>query len=372
VEFKLHLEEKNSTKFYATNILAFQVNEAKKYISYHGKVSTNRVDLAHLSAKVDTSNILTSIFIKQITIGKNLKLYYHQDNLKTRYFVADLQDGLVELRYFRRMDENKEVITNNFFKGQLLLYANKYKPNNEEIVKKINNANYYQSDIEQIVDQLNDKSISIKGESDSTNSKSGLNINNENYRLFIGGGIDNTNTNFTVTNTSYNGFMPRINTGIDIYNNKRIQKFILRLELSFFYVTPKFDHFTFFGQILNGNPNSTFAFNQFNFSASSKFLYTFYQEVNRKIYIGAGLGFNYSIYSNSKLLYYDSSGIYRYSDNPLELENLYLSIPIEIGMVFNNKFELSFMYIPNANYSSYTSFKATNQVNSLCIKYFLN
>ena len=357
IDFKATLTDGKSIKYNPVSIKRFQVGNEEIFISYIGSISLNPVNLNELQEKADTSTKLDTTFIKQITGGNNISLFKQTDDIKTRFFIAGMNEQPVELRNFTRIDENHNVITNSIFKGELILLANKYKPGNEGIVNKINNASFNQSDLVEIVNRLNDVQFA--------NSKKAK------YRLYIGAGVDYTITDFTVTNTNYSGITPRLNIGIDLFDNPDIQKIIFRFDVSFFYVTPKFDHFTYFGEPLYSSPNATYSYNQLNMSIGAKILYNFYNKPNLKLFIGAGFGLIYANYSNNIETYNGLGGNLQTTKDPFTLEGIYSNFPIETGVVLNKKIELNFTYTPSANYSTYGNFKATNQVNSIGIKYFL-
>lgn len=94
---------------------------------------------------------------------------------------------------------------------------------------------------------------------------------------------------------------------------------------------------------------------------------------NLKVYIDGGLGINFSAYSNNKFTVPKfSAEVGAIEMPPYKLNPVWISFPIQAGMVLNRKVEFFFTYIPYAYYTSYSSFYAGNSSMNLGMKFLFN
>jgi hypothetical protein len=264
-------------------------------------------------------------------------LLSYTDLIKTRYYIQEKQGQPVELMYQQYYDDAKtSTLSSNEYLGQLNTLITKYSPGNEKLLTKTARTNYRESDITVIVDGINGKQV-VKSHDMATQKQGSI------VRYFVGAALNTTRTGFegevpfsqlgkTTTTT------PKINAGIDVFTNPNpnFQRFIFRVELSYSYINPNVT-----GPYTNGNSDVTsqhYAFNQYTGTITPQIIWNFYSTKAVKIYVGAGLAFNVSKFSNETFIAnekYQNPDVY-----VLDLGTTALTFPVQAGVVFNKHIEL--------------------------------
>ena len=131
IDFKTNKDDKQPIQFNPQTIKCFQVSGAETYVSYTGLVTMNRTEINEISNGLDTTKKSDTLFIKQVASGNNLRLFYEHDDIKTRFFIAGLNEKPTELKNFVSYNSG-ELANSPIYKGQLVLYVNKFKPRDEK------------------------------------------------------------------------------------------------------------------------------------------------------------------------------------------------------------------------------------------------
>jgi len=227
------------------------------------------------------------------------------------------------------------------------------------VVNKLDQAHYEQTDLEQLINEANNnekKTIAKKASS---------------TRFFAGVSIGRTITEVSEitiaglpTNIVYDhaAISPRLNLGVDFFDNSNVQRFVFRSEMAFSYVNPKYAYQV--NRVDGTIAHATYVFNQYTASIAPQILFNFFNKDDFKIYVDAGAAFNFSLYTNNKFAVEETS-----DTNPYTLAPFWLSFPLQTGMVLNKKIEVCLTYITKASYSRYSSFDANNQTVSLGVKF---
>ena len=134
IDFRVNKDDKQTQQFSPASIKSFQITGLDTYISYSGPISNDRNRFPDLPGKLDTSKVQAAVFLKQLAIGSNLSLYNHIDENKTRYFIAEANAAPVELKYYQYYNDQHDAVERAFFRGQLILYINKYAPANTGLI----------------------------------------------------------------------------------------------------------------------------------------------------------------------------------------------------------------------------------------------
>ena len=233
IDFKINKTDKNEIEFTPQNIKGFEIDGMETYISYSGIISTNKITFPDLPEGLDTGKEQSTIFLKQVTTGKYITLYYNGDELKTRLFIAEKNAIPVELNYYVYYGDDKKVINSHVYNGQLLLYINKFCPDNNKLISDAEKVKYEEVYLEPLIDEIN-----------NSNGKSNNIKKVISSRLFVGIAVNSTKTE--VDNVNYvdaiihsTSVSPKINFGIDVFNNPHIQQLIFRAELSLSYIAPR-------------------------------------------------------------------------------------------------------------------------------------
>ncbi len=360
-------------KFDPAAIKSFQINGFENYVSYIGLASANKNIFPDLPTRLDTTTKQMAIFLKQLIAGNNVTLYYNNEQIKKRFFIAETNQPPVELKYYEyyatagRGDE----IFDNLFRGQLILLNNKYKNGSQKLLNAIADARYAQPDLEQITIQLNDQNaISTSADKNVTNHPKPV-------RFFAGLGVDDVTTTYTYaqsvvsttnsggTTSTYNDvsyhsttIAPKINFGVDVFINPNVQQFIFRSELSFSYSNGLFNRTV---QTVLGTSNTyNYKFTQYTAALTPQLLYNFYNTDKLKFYIDGGVTLNFSGYQYNNDV--------EVNQNALTLQSFWAYFPLQAGVVFNKRTEVYFSYSTAASYSGFDDFKVANQYASLGLK----
>ncbi len=349
IDFKINKADKKTLQFDPQTIKGFQIAGMETYIAYTGTISMDKASFPDLPNGLDTTKKQDTIFLKQLVTGSHLTLFYHADDIKTRFFIAETNGAPVELKYYQYYNDENQIVTKDFYKGQLLLYINKYIPGNNKLISKVDRGEYHQSEIETLVDDINNNGIAIKKKSYS--------------RLFAGIAINRTSTeevNLFTPFATHTTISPKINLGIDVFNNPNVQQFVFRTELSFSYITPQFRY--------PAISNYVYTFNQYTASVTPQILFNIYNKDNFKVYIDGGIAFNFSAYGNNKLIYQSGSILKK----PYDLEPYWSNFPFQVGVTLNKKIEIAFTYAGYAAYTKYSGASVSNQSTCLGVKYLFS
>ena len=368
INFKISKDERHTLNFDPRTIKEFNITGFETYVAYQGIISIDKNKFPDLPMGLDTSKKQDSIFLQRVTNGKYLTLFYHRDAIKTRFFVAEKNTTPVELKYYQYSDQGQLAIK-EFYKGQLLFYANKYMPGDPKLAQKIEDTRFDKTGLTEIISAIN-------GESNS--EKKGAF-----FRFFVGGGLNNTQSHFRDNNELIDVFTqvgpltevdrypekvskfsttvsPRINVGIDVFTNPEVQKMIFRTELSFSYNSPKFQYMVAGS---GANINQTYSFDQYTATVTPQIMLNLYNKNNFKIYMDGGIGLNLSAYSNTHL----SKG------TASDLQSFWVNFPVQAGIMINKKAEISLTYESTASLVNYFDyFGVSTQYLSVGVRYLLS
>ncbi len=351
IDFKVNKNDKNTQKFDPQTIKGFQINGLDTYTSYAGFITTGTTDFPNLRQGLDTGKTAEAIFLRQLVTGNHLTLFYQSDNSKIRFFIAETGSEPVELKYYEYLNEYNQVVNSSVYRGQLILYVNKFRPGNDKLNREIEQIKYTQDDLQNIVNDINDHKINIQKKSMS--------------RFFVGVALNNTTTAIDNAN-GVNGqqtaasISPKISAGVDVFGNPTIQQFILRVELSFFYVSPRVKY----AGVSGYGSQDVYTFNQYTGTITPQLLFNVYNKDKVKIYIDAGIAFNFSAYSDNQFTFH---GLV--IKNPYVLEDYWADFPFQAGVVLNKKLEFCVTYTGYAAFTRYTGFSAASQITGLGVKF---
>ncbi len=370
IDFKTDLNDKSVSQFTPASIKAFQISGMVTYVGYIGIISTDKTEFPNLPLGLDTSKRLDTTFLKLLTTGKYLTLYSQEDNIKTRYFIAETNKMPIELKYYQYYNNNNQIEASAIYKGQLLIYINKYLEDNNKVSPKLEKTTYSGDDLGIIVNAINRET------KPATAIKKTLTT-----RIYIGLGLNQTNTKYEEIHSEYPRtynykdahLSPKINLGIDLFDSPNRQKFIFRGDLSFTYTNPQFN--------LIDPLNKTFVngiskFNQYTVAFTPQILFGIYTQKNFKIYIDAGVGVNFSTYTNNERIvnahYYEGGTAIVTNLNKIDyLEGVWFSLPIQLSAVIYNKVEIFCNFTPYSQHSNSSNNTFSNQSMGLGVKYFL-
>jgi hypothetical protein len=150
-----------------------------------------------------------------------------------------------------------------------------------------------------------------------------------------------------------------VSVGMDFFSNPRVQKFKMRLELSYSSISPVLTGIQYTNT--NGAFAKTYSFTQNTISIAPQWIWNVYNAEDFKFYLSAGITFNFSSYPKNNLGFV---GVINTTDPPYKLASSWSSIPLQAGVVIKKHIEIFASYSTSATlYSSEQSVlntKATN------------
>lgn len=167
ITFKLTKTDLQEQEFNPKTIKGFQinikgfptrshVNGVENYIGYTGRISNAENIFPDLPSGLDSSEVMASVFLKQLVVGKHLMLYFNNQTNKNRFFVVEANQPIIELKYYDYyIDSKTKEKIDKLFIGQLLLYVSKYNNDDKKIEEKIKHADFEKTDLEEIIDLIN-------------------------------------------------------------------------------------------------------------------------------------------------------------------------------------------------------------------------
>ena len=367
IDFKSNPADEQISKFTPLNSKGFQVNGLDTYLTYNGPLSMNKTDFANLPDHADTTRKQATVFLKQLVTGKHVTLYYHNDNTKIRFLIAEGNGVPVELMYYSYYTESGAISRLDIYKGQLNILVSKLYPESTKLNRRVESTSYELSQLESLANEINDNTTGNKRSAS---------------RFFFGIALNSTNIQINNVNhidnpQSLTYMSPKISAGIDIFGNKSVQKYMLRTELSFSYIKPRFNyredpHFN-----IKTVSDIGYSFDQYTVTATPQLLVNIYNKTNFKLYLDGGIGLNYSAYSNH-VLNIKYTNVYNTvttssTIDPYKLRPFWLTYPVQLGAVFN-KIEVHLTYIAKLDYSpgaSYGAARVGNQAINVGLKYLL-
>ncbi|HWW41072.1 hypothetical protein [Pedobacter sp.] len=332
---------------------AYGIDGMESSQRYTVRISQSKTNFSDLSNGLDTSSKTDTVFLKVLQSGKNMTLFSYEDKIKKRFFV---KEGGMSVPY--------ELIQNLFLapnKESVFITDNKYIRQLMEIITKLN------------IDISEDKLKSLRYSGPEL-VKLSFRINGETevkskykfIRFYAGAGLSSSKASFQGQNdlaskeaTHKSSVMPTLQAGIDMFLNPAIGKFIFRTDFAFFSSKNKVSLAESGNEYISDQSQ---AFDQLSLTLTPQFIYNFYNTSAWKVFLGAGLGCNFSKYSNIVYSRYNSfRKEYETQEDTFKPENFNFSFPVSAGIVLNKKIELSVMYSMPTSITTYTMFSASMQ-----------
>jgi hypothetical protein len=329
VEFKANKTGDDVQEFNPNTIKGFGINGAETYTSFVGLISMNKNVFPDIPSSLDTTRQPGAIFLKQLTTGNHITLYLNSEVGKNRFFIAEKNDIPVELKYNEYYGASKsDEIVDNLFRGQLLLYAYKYKNDDQKLLTAIADVKFEERDLQDIVGEINNVALASKADGlPSHNKKS-------NSRFFAGAGLNN------ISSSGQQILRPKFDLGIDVFVNPDIQQFVFRTELAYSSFGNKFS------QPASAYTNAiNISYTGYYLTITPQILFNVYNKENFKAYIDGGFGFRVVSYSG-----HDSNGTLYVANSPTGFY-----VPLQAGVIINKRLEISFTYASLTTSAYYTT-----------------
>lgn len=344
--------------FNLKNSRAVVIEEMDSFQAFLVDITTSTVQLSDLSTGPDLRFRRDTVFLKVLQTGKNITLYSYKDEVKLRFYIKD-KDASEPAELIRQMylQEGNVLVTGDAYRRQVLASARKLNPDKEERLARF--LKYDEADLVAEAALINDQTV---GKSKFPP-----------YRFFAGLGLNATSAEYEGTHPLANDaaisktyYLPVITAGVDLFANPAIGKIIYRAELSVSMAKNKVSSTS--GEQAYAEVNHSF--DQLIVALSPQMIYNVYNKEKVKVFIGIGVGINYSKYSNNLYSTYNS---FRkeidVEEDKIDLESLYLSIPAAAGLTINKKIELSLSYSFPAGLTNYNNYGVFSRRTRIGINY---
>lgn len=371
VQYKANLKDKLIIQFSTKDIQFFKFRGAETYVRYVGPLSLDQTTFPNLPVGLDSTTKHDTIFLKQIAAGKKATLYTFVDDIKQRFFIKETEsDYPIELVYHEYYNSDKSKVLKDYkYKLQLNSIIAKSLQENLDLIDRLDQLNYNQTDLENFVKALNRKELSGK-EIEGFSTTSGI-------RFFTGLGLNRSITKFNgeldlSMSTVKPAYSPVLNFGFDLLNHKSVQKIVLRAEASLWYIDSHFNAPSRYSALspIYRNSLDLYHLQQYSFTISPQILYNVYDKKRFKFYLATGFNANFSTYKqNDHLLINSSDNNIYFALNEIKFKRIWVSIPIKAGFVLNQKIDFSVKYQTPSNMTWYTSASLKSNIINTSLNY---
>lgn len=303
--------------------------------------------------QIGEKKVLTdTIFIRLITSGRFLNLYSYEDRYCTRFFVKNNSRNETRELIFDAFYEDadaSQIRYSDRYLGQLSLYAHDTMAHHQDkVIGLLKHTTYTSASLTKIINLLNAEEVS------KTNIRMVI-------KPFVGVFLQRSDARYS-GNTPFAdaaqtpSYRPGINAGLDFYDNNAIRKYVVRMEISA--SAASFE--TRNTEEANANLSYSYGhkFKQYKIGLAPQFLMNVYNKPWFKFNVGAGFGFDYSIFPNDA--YYTVTTFFGKSNqvnNTFAYQHITLSVPVRAGVIINKKIDIFGKYnIPLTQQSNYLDF----------------
>ena len=347
ISFKETEAVRNSKEFTPANCAYFAITGFRTYERFTGRISQDKVDMRNIPSSLDTSTTKATVFLKLLQKGNNISLYAYQDELKNRYFLKQEQEAkpqeLIYRRYLSSNDKLKVVMVTDY-RVQLWYAASAQNQTLPELKRRIENADYTESDLLPIVSRINNKSKQELTSNKSTSSQ---------FRYFAGLGINRTllkselPIQTAISHPNQVSWGPKISVGLDAFLNPDVQRLVLRAQLAYYMAD-----FNFSAE----NTSAEYRLKQTNISASPQLIFNIYNTENLKFNIGGGVYLNYTSYPENVYTrqYKDANGNVVSTSEKKGLyyyKTLGYGFLLRTGVTLNKKIDVAVLVYPTTTVS---------------------
>jgi hypothetical protein len=284
------------------------------------------VELAQVSGATEDREETDTTFLRILLKNSQVALYELVD-FKLHLFVRENNSDFNELKYKVYFDAERSVLSyQNLFRAQLQKYL-EGNLQQGKWVRYLEHARYATKDITVFIAGVNDMKIP---------KQKTTNIN-----FFVGGGAVYSSIKFKgssdLDRMSYKGGVgPSVGLGMDLRSTRNLQDVTVRLEI--FYSSA---HYKGEGTTYLDYP-TTYTIDQTNITPAFAVLYNFLRSPAYKVYIGGGLGYNFSSYSRNRYtMVYNGGNSTFINDNYLNFEKSWVEVTGRVGGFIGKKIELS-------------------------------
>lgn len=332
ISFKKDSLSDEHKKYTTDELTSFQVTGFDVYRRAVVKKDILPVEVASLTTLTD-STVTDTVFLRTIVQGKVVSLFELYD-FKAHYYIQDDGAEYKELVYKRYLlDNNIDIITSNIYRNQLTKYALDQHAG-DKLMRKIEHAEYNEHSLGPVVSALNKLSGDVSYVSDY-NKKTDVSF-------FAGAGAMYADVKFVggsvMDDMEFDSkVVPAFTAGIDVFAIRNLKDLVLRFEVS--YSAIKFSGTKLQPGVLVAKDTVGYVIKQNNITPSVSLLYNLIRKEKFRYYIGAQVGYSFSMYPANRLTMYRYTGNYE-KDDYYEFEKGWININARTGAVINRRWEI--------------------------------
>jgi len=269
------------------------------------------------------SGLSNPVLLRLLFRGPRLNLYAHGTD---SFFLREKGGDLVRLDVIPPSDGRN--FSSDVYKNVLDLYAAKYGLS--DLSARIERMTYSQSDLLRTVQLLNG----------SQGRRYTAPVFKNRLHWFLGAGVGVSGLNISGDNLYFNQIkfknttIPYFVAGFDYYLSKGIGPLALRAELSYFSATYKASGVA----TSTSQDHLTYTFQQRNISPAVYVLYHFINLQRLKVYAAAGIGANFSSYSNNT--FQESYPVAATTGNYTNFSSPWVSGNFKLGAIVSKRVEI--------------------------------
>jgi hypothetical protein len=341
--------------FTPLTVKGYGVDRTQSFEAHNVRISLGSTKTEGLKVGIDTSSKKATVFLKVLQRGSNVTIYSYTDEIKERFYIKGNGNTepyeLIKTRYLEANNSNK-IKGADRYKGQLLFEMRSYNAGTEFFESDFDDLAYTEAEMIKVGAVIN---------------KMQARVGQKSLRLFVGAGVGGTTVKYTGQSPLANSaavskasYMPSLNIGIDFAAKTLSERINFRAELSLF-----------MGKDVNvTNGQYIHSFDHTTLYLSPKVLYNVYNTGTLKLYVGLGVGANYSSYSNNRSGKAVSVAMSPddFDELKVDLKPTAFSYNLNAGVAFK-KIELTAMYTPPYKISDYAGFNVLMGIMHVGIKY---
>lgn len=338
-------EGRNPRVYTVKEVAAFTIKDKDYFERAVVSKSMDKTEpLEELSLGADRSTVQDTLWLRLEYTGRRLRLYGYQDRLKTRYYMREKESPVyTELAYRRYYTDGasgaRKLVTDYHYREQLMAVAGKIRGlNTATLSEMLYTTEYSEKSLGRVIAFINGNEKPVR----ASRAKS-------KWEYYAGLTLTGSRASYSGTHELANNAssrlscLPGVSAGVDFLANPYVKKVLVRLDLSLSMAQADISK----PMGMDGNGYIKHRFDQYNIALSPMFIYNLYNKEQLKINLGAGLSFNYAIYSNNvyeqKYNLGGPGGSYNYRES-VKMEPAWLGIPVRAGLILRRHIDIYAQY----------------------------
>ena len=364
IQFKNALPNETAQQYTPDNAAFISVPGFATYKAFTVSISMNEVDFGSLSVESDTTNILKTVFLKQLLHGDRVSMYSYRDKIKERFYVVKNDEQIAKELLYSKTVRNLQEFKNETYKQQLRSLAIETNILTEELDGNIQSSEYVQGDLKKLLTKFNSKIEAPKSQQVQSKRRMGyfVNVGINRWKIKYSGEslvtVDRLNSNGMdkfKDEVMTQSWMPIISGGADVYLNRETKRLIARFEVFASGMKSSTTSYTKLNEITPAESENTYKFSALNVSLTPQLLYNFYRNNSINCYIGAGASFNILRVQENVL---EQKPINHSNTNPWKddsyffFKTSYLSAVLRCGLQYRDRIDCSFLWGNSPEYTN--------------------